>query len=146
MICSSVSSTAFSTLREEVLERPKLETMVDLLPISLSEPQREAVIRAWTGELSYIQGPPGTGKSHTITAMLLIGLLLGKRVLLVSHKRAALTVVREKIKPWIGADIVYLGEEVDARQAVKISCKLLRNVRSDVRPIQLTKLQTGLFD
>lgn len=127
-------------LREEVLERPKLETMVDLLPISLSEPQREAVIRAWTGELSYIQGPPGTGKSHTITAMLLIGLLLGKRVLLVSHKRAALTVVRDKIKPWIGADIVYLGEEADARQAVKnfLQTVAQRAQRRPTNPIEET--------
>ena len=125
-------------LRDEVLERPYLETVVDLLPISLSDPQREAVIRAWTGDLSYIQGPPGTGKSHTITAMLLAGLLLGKRVLLVSHKRAALTVVREKITPWIGADIVYLGEETDARQAVKnfLQAVAQRAHRRPTQPIQ----------
>ena len=48
---------------------------IALLPISLSKQQRNAIVRAWTHEVSYIQGPPGTGKSHTITAIMLAACL-----------------------------------------------------------------------
>ena len=44
-----------------------------------------------------LQGPPGTGKSHTITAIMLSAIFLNKKVLLVSQKKAAINVVRDKL-------------------------------------------------
>jgi hypothetical protein len=83
--------------RNDLLPREEVEDAINLQPIPLSRRQREAVFRAWTHEISYIQGPPGTGKSHTITAIMLAGLFLKKRVLLVSHKKPAIDVVFEKL-------------------------------------------------
>ena len=44
-----------------------------------------------------VQGPPGTGKSHTIANIICHCLATGKRVLVASHKPAALNVLESKI-------------------------------------------------
>jgi KaiC/GvpD/RAD55 family RecA-like ATPase len=45
-----------------------------------------------------IEGPPGTGKSQTITNIIADQLYLGKRILFVSEKQAALDVVFNKLE------------------------------------------------
>ena len=60
--------------------------------------QMEAVLRARAGQDIIIQGPPGTGKSQTITNLIAQFLLEGKRVLFVSEKMAALTVVHKRLE------------------------------------------------
>lgn len=46
-----------------------------------------------------VQGPPGTGKTHTIANLLGHFLAHGKNVLVTSHTRKALSVVKEKVVP-----------------------------------------------
>lgn len=60
--------------------------------------QIEAIETARTGVSFVLQGPPGTGKSQTITNMIAELLNSGKKVLFVSEKLAALSVVYEKLK------------------------------------------------
>lgn len=60
--------------------------------------QEEAVQAAAEGKSFVLQGPPGTGKSQTITNMIAECLWQGKKVLFVSEKLAALSVVYEKLK------------------------------------------------
>jgi very-short-patch-repair endonuclease len=60
--------------------------------------QMEAVLRARAGQDIIIQGPPGTGKSQTITNLISQFLLEGKRVLFVSEKMAALSVVHKRLE------------------------------------------------
>ena len=55
--------------------------------------QMEAILKSTSGENLVIQGPPGTGKSQTITNIIAENLLLGKKILFVSEKLAALKVV-----------------------------------------------------
>lgn len=102
LLTSSIEQTGISLARDDALRRSIHEGIIPLIPLSLSEPQKQAIADAWAAEVSYVQGPPGTGKSHTITAMLLSAVLLGKRVLLVSNKKAALDVVREKVEKLLG--------------------------------------------
>lgn len=73
------------------------ETIFNLLPITLSDSQKNSIINAFTEEISYVQGPPGTGKSHTISAMAFVAMYTGKRILIVSQKDSALRVVKNKI-------------------------------------------------
>ncbi len=82
---------------EEIQENVK--KLLDLIPVSLSPKQKEALINAFSSEISYIQGPPGTGKSHTILAIVLMSVLMGKKVLVVSQKVPAVDVINEKITP-----------------------------------------------
>ena len=60
--------------------------------------QMEAIEMAKSGKSFVLQGPPGTGKSQTITNIIAECLCDGKKVLFVSEKLAALSVVYDKLK------------------------------------------------
>lgn len=59
--------------------------------------QLGAIEMARAGKSFVLQGPPGTGKSQTITNIIADSIMLGKRVLFVSEKLAALEVVYDKL-------------------------------------------------
>lgn len=59
--------------------------------------QHSAIIDALGGKNMVINGPPGTGKSQTITNIIASNLSMGKTVLFVSEKLAALEVVRHRL-------------------------------------------------
>lgn len=48
-----------------------------------------------------VQGPPGTGKTHTIANLMGHFLAQGKNILVTSHTKKALSVVKEKLSPEI---------------------------------------------
>lgn len=60
--------------------------------------QAAAVAFARTGRSCIIQGPPGTGKSQTITNLIADFVALGKKVLFVCEKRAAIDVVFHRLR------------------------------------------------
>lgn len=62
-------------------------------PLSADSTQLAAVIYSGLGKSFVLHGPPGTGKSQTITNIIAHNLSLGKRVLFVSEKKAALDIV-----------------------------------------------------
>lgn len=105
---------------------PHLQSTLDQLPITLSEPQIKGIINAFTQDISYIQGPPGTGKSHTINAILSAAFLMGKKVLFVSQKTAALNVVDEKIRQLFPEEItphIPMYFDKDSRPKLKAQAK-----------------------
>ncbi|MEM9415781.1 MAG: DUF3320 domain-containing protein [Planctomycetota bacterium] len=59
--------------------------------------QLAAVFAAHDGHSFVLEGPPGTGKSQTITNLIAQMLAHGKRVLFVSEKMAALSVVHKRM-------------------------------------------------
>ena len=60
--------------------------------------QQEAIVAAKAGMSFVLQGPPGTGKSQTIANIIAECLGLGKTILFVSEKAAALEVVRNRLR------------------------------------------------
>jgi len=60
--------------------------------------QHSAIIDIAKGRNTVIEGPPGTGKSQTITNVIGVALLQGKRVLFMSEKMAALEVVWSRLE------------------------------------------------
>jgi very-short-patch-repair endonuclease len=60
--------------------------------------QQVAIIAAREGASAVIEGPPGTGKSQTITNIIAECLALGRRVLFVAEKAAALEVVERRLR------------------------------------------------
>lgn len=60
--------------------------------------QQDAILLSKEGKSFVLQGPPGTGKSQSITNIIAENLALGKTVLFVSEKMAALNVVYERLK------------------------------------------------
>jgi hypothetical protein len=67
------------------------------LPLAADSSQTAAVISASQGSTFVLQGPPGTGKSQTITNLIANSIALGKRVLFVAEKSAALGVVSHRL-------------------------------------------------
>ncbi len=74
------------------------EDIINIFPLSLSYNQKIGIENAFTEVISYIQGPPGTGKSHTITAIAILALLTGRKVLIVSAKVPAIEVIKSKLE------------------------------------------------
>jgi very-short-patch-repair endonuclease len=68
-----------------------------LTPMMADSSQLNAVSRAGEGHDFVLEGPPGTGKSQTITNLIAHFLGIGKRVLFVSEKMAALGVVERRL-------------------------------------------------
>lgn len=68
-----------------------------LCPLDADASQLAAVAAAAEGKTFVLQGPPGTGKSQTITNLIAHAIALGKRVLFVAEKSAALEVVQRRL-------------------------------------------------
>ena len=66
-------------------------------PVNADASQLAAVAWSALGKTFVLHGPPGTGKSQTITNIIAHNLALGRRVLFVSEKKAALDVVQRRL-------------------------------------------------
>ena len=81
--------------------------------------QRAAIYAASTGKSFILDGPPGTGKSQTIANIIANQIALGKKVLFVSEKIAALEVVRNRLdEVGLGSYLLELHSHKATRQAV----------------------------
>jgi very-short-patch-repair endonuclease len=92
----SAGSYDFPTVPDEQLDRKVTpEELVSVLDTDAS--QRRCVIAAREGRSFVMDGPPGSGKSQTITNVIAELLHIGKTVLFVSEKAAALDVVHNRL-------------------------------------------------
>lgn len=66
-------------------------------PLPADSSQLAAVVASASGHSFVLDGPPGTGKSQTIANMIAHNLALGRRVLFVAEKMAALDVVKRRL-------------------------------------------------
>jgi hypothetical protein len=85
--------------------KPKEENL--LTPFVVDASQELALQQIKSGVSMVIQGPPGTGKSQLICNLIADFTARGKKVLVVSQKRAALDVVQERLakagmRPFVG--------------------------------------------
>lgn len=106
-----------------------LHTVVDA-----DSSQIEAIEMVKTGKSFVLQGPPGTGKSQTITNIIAECLHDGKKVLFVSEKLAALSVVYDKLKQ-AGLEEFCLelhSYKSSKKEVIAELCKTLRADRSAV--------------
>ena len=67
-------------------------------PLPADSSQLAAVVASAQGHSFVLDGPPGTGKSQTIANMIAHNLALGRRVLFVAEKMAALDVVKRRLE------------------------------------------------
>ena len=68
-----------------------------------------------------IYGPPGTGKSQTIVNIITDSICKGKRVLVVSQKKAALDVVYNRLGP-LGEKAMYITDETREKRSFYERC------------------------
>ncbi|HXR91699.1 MAG TPA: DUF3320 domain-containing protein [Steroidobacteraceae bacterium] len=90
---------------ESVGEFPKPEDLDSTIepgelftPLPADSSQLAAVVASAKGHSFVLDGPPGTGKSQTIANMIAHNLALGRRVLFVAEKMAALDVVKRRLE------------------------------------------------
>lgn len=116
----------------------KIRSRDNLNIYEVDSSQQEAIYRAKKGESFVIQGPPGTGKSQTITNIIAEMLYLGKRVLFVSEKQAALDVVYRKLEKKNLADFCLILHNSKAKK---------QNVRDQIaRSLELSSKRTSVTD
>ena len=133
---------------EEKENLPELEELSDNLDPTTSysildcdSSQMEAVIYAKSGSSLVIQGPPGTGKSQCISNIIAECLAVGKKVLFVAQKRAALDVVKKRL------DTCGIGPfclQVHSQNANKIT--ILKQIEQSMNlDIEGIKIKKGKF-
>lgn len=105
------------TYDDEEIDLKKLKSHDNLTVLESDSSQLEAIYRARNGESFVIQGPPGTGKSQTITNIIAEQLFLGKKVLFVSEKQAALDVVYSKLQQKGLADFCLIMHNAKQRKS-----------------------------
>src|SRR5690606_28059456 len=76
----------------------KIDPKELFMPLPADASQITAVHASTLGGDFVLEGPPGTGKSQTIANIIAQNLALGKKVLFVSEKMAALEVVYKRLK------------------------------------------------
>ena len=69
----------------------------EFLVLDADSSQQWAINTALQGQNLVIEGPPGTGKSQTITNLIASYIAVGKSVLFVAEKRAAIDAVKKRI-------------------------------------------------
>ncbi len=77
--------------------KEKINSSELFCPLSADSSQLAAVLYSAMGKSFVLHGPPGTGKSQTIANIIAHNLALGRRVLFVSEKKAALDVVHRRL-------------------------------------------------
>ncbi|WP_375312819.1 DUF3320 domain-containing protein [Bradyrhizobium sp. A5] len=80
------------------IDDPQFETIAPFLIQDADASQHSALIDAMKGQNLVIHGPPGTGKSQTIANIIANALAVGKTVLFVAEKQAALDVVKRRLE------------------------------------------------
>ncbi len=86
-----------SAYREDCLLDDQIQNRDIVHVVDSDSSQTIAILDSLDGHTMVIQGPPGTGKSQTIVNLIAGAVALGKRVLFVSEKMAALDVVKRRL-------------------------------------------------
>lgn len=108
------------------------ENLFPVFPLDAS--QESALIKARQGKSLVIQGPPGTGKSQLIANLVSDYIARGKKVLIVSQKRAALDVVFQRLeKAGFGS---FLALVHDFRSDQKLLFEKIKNQIESVEEYQ----------
>ena len=78
-------------------EPDKIQPEAEFLVVDADSSQQWAINSALKGQNLVIEGPPGTGKSQTIANLIASYMAIGKTVLFVAEKRAAIDAVKKRI-------------------------------------------------
>ncbi len=99
---SQIEKTSLSKNLSQLLDHALAPIFESVAPLenlyNPLSPEQESVLNNAMNNNIAIQGPPGTGKSQLISELVLQNLSLGRNVAVVSEKRAALSVIYDKMK------------------------------------------------
>ena len=87
-----------NAFEQAALEESPFEEENLILPLAADGSQMAAIAAAMDGKSFILEGAPGAGKSQTIANLIARGLEMGKRMLFVSGKEAALETVSQRLE------------------------------------------------
>jgi hypothetical protein len=149
-----LSSAHESESIEEVLQKffgsgetnpnPREETLFPIFPLDAS--QENALLKVRQGKSLVVEGPPGTGKSQLIANLVSDFIARGKKVLVVSQKRAALDVVFERMDKTGFGDFLALVHDYRADhrllfEKIKKQIEAIENYQEQNRGIDSIQLE-----
>jgi len=110
-------------------------------PKPFNNEQVEIVRRLDQTDGVVVQGPPGTGKTHTISNIICHYLATGRRVLVVSHSEAALSVLRDKLPDKVrDLAISITTSEKEGLKQLEGAVRLLQSIVQSLRPGEQARL------
>jgi hypothetical protein len=125
------------------LIRPESEHLV----IDADPSQQAAIVAVLNGSDLILQGPPGTGKSQTIANLIAEAAAVGKKVLFVAQKRAAIDAVVNNLKRRDLAELVLdLHDPKTSRKAVVEQIKTSMERASQEPPPDVAEVNRLLVD
>ncbi len=104
----------------------------EFLILDADSSQQKAIAAVLKGQSVVIHGPPGTGKSQTIANLIASLAAQGRRILFVAEKRAALEVVKKRLKQ-VGLEHIAIdmhGADVSPKLVLEQVGKALEAVRT----------------
>lgn len=114
-------------------------------PKPFNDEQVEIVRRLEANDGVVVQGPPGTGKTHTISNIICHYLALGRRVLVVSHGEAALSVLRDHLPVDVrDLAISITTSEKEGFRQLESAVRLLQSIVESIRPSEQLRLIADL--
>jgi very-short-patch-repair endonuclease len=125
LINADVKGGAFSKEKVNTSEL-KEEDYFFMTPMDYSQ---EMAVKSVNGsEQLVIYGPPGTGKSQTIANIISDGLAKGKKILMVSQKRAALDVIYNRISDLNSKVVIIHDAEKDKKAFYQKTADILEGI------------------
>jgi hypothetical protein len=114
-------------------------------PKPFNDEQVEIVRRLEVNDGVVVQGPPGTGKTHTISNIICHYLAKGRRVLVVSHGEAALSVLRDQLPDQVrDLAISITTSEKEGYKQLEGAVRLLQSIVESLRPNEQLRLIADL--
>lgn len=131
------SRDALPKIREEWInyDHDSVPCRDTCLVVNADASQQDAIALSKKGVSFVLQGPPGTGKSQTITNIIAQALSDGKKVLFVSEKMAALSVVYRRLQEVGMADYCLALHNYKAEKKGVIS-ELVNTLDAPVRELK----------
>jgi hypothetical protein len=113
----------------------------EFLILDADSSQQKAIAAVLKGQSAVVHGPPGTGKSQTIANLIACLAVQGRRILFVAEKRAALEVIKKRLKH-VGLEHIAIdmhGADVSPRLVLEQVSKALEAVRTST-PVDCDEL------
>jgi hypothetical protein len=133
-----------SFAKGEIQPIPREEQLFPIFPLDAS--QEQALLKVRQGKSLVVEGPPGTGKSQLIANLVSDYIARGKKVLVVSQKRAALDVVFERLEKAGFGDFLGLVHDYRANhrilfEKIKKQIEAIENYQEQNRGIDSIQLE-----
>lgn len=114
----------------------------------IDKSQEEVLLKIKSGQSLVVHGPPGTGKSQVIVNMIADALAHGKKVLVVSQKRAALDVVYKRVSALGLGDFAALvhdqqSDRVPIFQKIKKQIEEIPQFQRAIQAFETLSMQGG---